>query len=214
MKKVLVSFSRGVLFILCIGLFLAATTGKWAVASMKEAVDFDTLLEQPPEIGMHVKGDVMFAYDCIASEESYTQRSDGSRSRGKKTYEYYLLPAEGEFPFIVLKSFAEDSKRMEAIADETWNYMYGESEPTTRVSVEGVISALDPELEEYLNEYLVEVWEYSEEELANAEILMIEQPASMSQMRGMFFAGIACILLAVVWFVINLIRNSKSEKAE
>lgn len=124
-----------------------------------------------------------------------------------------MMILAGRWGLLVLKSFAADSKRMNTLADETWDYMYGGAEPTTRVSVEGCVAELDPEIKEYMNEYLMEVWEYTEDELAEANILMIQQPKSLVSLISIFWLGLACVLIAVLWFVIKMIRYSKNEKA-
>ena len=113
----------------------------------------------------------------------------------------------------MLESYATDSNKMSALADETWDYMYGGAEPTTTVAVEGCVGALEPEVEAYMKQYLVEVWGYTEDELAEANILMIQQPASMSTMVSLFWIGVALTVVAIIWFVINMIRYAKREKA-
>lgn len=213
MKQILFNVSRGIAILFVVGLAMMIMAGRWGLLVLKEPVDFEMLLEQEPENGMYVKGDVIFAYDCFATEDEYTERSDGKMVKVEKGYEYYILPAEGELPFVVLESFAADSKRMNTLADETWDYMYGGAEPTTRVSVEGCVGELDPEIKEYMNEYLMEVWEYTEDDLAEANILMIQQPKSLVSLISIFWLGLACVLVAVLWFVIKMIRYSKNEKA-
>lgn len=213
MKRILFSLSKGIVILLVAGVALMAMTSQWGLTVLKKPVDFEMLLEQEPEKGMYVKGDVIYAYDCVASESAYAQRSDGAHTKVESKYEYYILPAEGELPFVMLESYAADSNKMSALADETWDYMYGGAEPTTTVAVEGCVGALEPEVEAYMKQYLVEVWGYTEDELAGANILMIQQPASMSTMVSLFWIGVALMVVAIIWFVINMIRYAKREKA-
>ena len=212
MKQILFNVSRGIAILFVAGLAMMIVASQWGLMVLKEPVDFEMLLEQEPEKGMHVKGDVIFAYDCFATEDGYTERSDGKMVKIEKGYEYYILPAEGEVPFVVLQSFAADSKKMSTLADETWDYMYGGAEPTTRVAVEGCVGELDPEIKDYMKEYLMEGWEYTEDELAEANILMIQQPKSLSSLISIFWIGVVCVLIAVLWFVMKMVRYSKNKK--
>ena len=104
------------------------------------------------------------------------------------------------------------AKKMSTLADETWDYMYGGVEPTTRVAVEGCVGELDPEIKDYMKEYLMEGWEYTEDELAEANILMIQQPKSLSSLISIFWIGVVCVLIAVLWFVMKMVRYSKNKK--
>lgn len=119
MKHILFNVSRGIAILFVVGLAMMILAGRWGLLVLKEPVDFEMLLEQKPENGMYVKGEVIFAYDCFATED----------------------------------------------------------------------------------------------ELAEANILMIQQPKSLVSLISIFWLGLACVLIAVLWFVIKMIRSSKNEKA-
>ena len=215
MRKFIMSFSRGIITLLIIGIALIGMSHEAGFAALKKPVDFDYLLDNKPETGMHVKGDVMYIYDCFASEETYTERRDGSRSGSKLTSEYYILPAEGEYPFVVLQAPADDSGWLGKIIDETWEYLEYGTEPKTKVAVDGYIVKAEKDLKKLLDDYLLDVWEYTEAELAGADILVIKQPGgSMTTSLCFLLGGFLAIIGAVVWYVINLKREFKYENKE
>ena len=65
------------------------------------------------------------------------------------------------------------------------------------------------------DDYLLDVWEYTEAELAGADILVIKQPGgSMTTSLCFLLGGFLAIIGAVVWYVINLKREFKYENKE
>ena len=92
-KKLFSGLGRDVLLLFVIGGVLLYQTAGTALVSIKPAVSFEDMLDGAEvKPGTHVAGDVVYAFDYFASETSYTQRSDGSRSGDRKNGNYYLIP--------------------------------------------------------------------------------------------------------------------------
>ncbi len=207
MKTVFESFSKGVLTVLVIGAVLAFLAAGYGIPSMKPAKDFDYLLDNDPKEGMHIKGKVLYTYDCFASEETYTKRSDGTQSMAKTSHYYYVIPTYSGV--MALEVPADAYKSMEKLLDETIDYMMGGAEPSTAIQVDGCVKKMSTEMKDLLEEYLEEAG-YTQAEIADmGPLLVIKQPVSMSTMRTLFLIGIGLILIAVIWFVINCVRHGK-----
>lgn len=211
-EKIFAGFSRGVLILLTVGVVLATLSGGWGIPALKSAQDFGYLLDNPAKPGMHIKGDVCYTYECFASEETYTQRSDGTRSAGKLSSYYYAIPTwDG---VIGLRVPADDYRDMESLLSETVAYLENGTEPSTVVRVDGCIRRMDSATAGLFEDYL-ELLGYTRAEIADmGDFLIIEQPASMNQMKVIFLVGVGLIALAVLWFVINCVRYGKAQKRQ
>lgn len=203
------SFSTGVVILLVIGVVLAAVSGGYGVTAMKPSKNFAYLLDNEPEKGMHIKGEVLYTYDCFASEETYTQKSNGTRTASKISHYYYVVPTGNGV--IALEVSTADHKKMEKLLEETITYMAGGAEPSTKVTVDGGVRQIPLDMKVLLEDYLVNIGFTRAEIEDMGPLLLIKQPVSMSQTRIIFLVGIALVLLGVVWFVINCIRNVKDE---
>lgn len=201
MQRILLSFSKGVLIPLAIGIMLIVMNASLFFVSIKPATTFEDLLEKEPKAGMHVKGDVIYAYDCFAKEETWTERSDGSRTAAKNSHYYYSIV--GVNTVFALEIPADEYKTMEQLSDETYSYMMGiGSEPTTKISVDGVMKKMDKETKALFVDYL-EQNDFSKEEIeAMGDLLIIEQ-YSTGAVRVMFLIGVVLVLLAVFFFIRN-----------
>ena len=51
--------------------------------SLKKPVDFNMLTDAEIKSGLHVEGDVYLILDTFATEETYTENKDGSRTPSK-----------------------------------------------------------------------------------------------------------------------------------
>lgn len=207
MKTIFESFSKGILIVLVIGIVLAGLASGYGIPAMKPAKDFDYLLDNDPKTGMHIKGRVLYTYDCFASEETYTKRSDGTQSMAKTSHYYYVIPTNSGV--MALEVPADAYKSMEKLLDETIDYMMGGAEPSTEIQVDGCVKSMSTEMRDLLEEYLEEAG-YTQAEITDmGPLLVIKQPASMSTMRIMFLIGIGFILVAVIWFAIKCARHGK-----
>lgn len=208
MERVFAGFSKGVFILLVIGILIAAVSGGWGIASLRPAKDFEYLMEHEAKTGMHIKGEVLFTYECFANEETYSKNSDGSRTKGRTAYYYYAIPVSDGM--IALEVPADHYSKMEDLLEETIAYLVDGTNPSTKVTVDGCVKKMGADMEELFVEYL-ESLGYTQAEIADmGDLLVIEQPASMMQMRMIFLFGVLLILLAVVWFVVNCIRYGKT----
>lgn len=208
--KLLGGLGRLFLFLLLMGGILVIVSAGDFVVSLKPVVSFDDLLDGTQvEAGDHVEGNVPYVLDYFASETTYTQYKDGSRGSSRASGNYYLIPtAEG---FIGLKSRQADVDALDALTEETFDYMLGGEEPTAEVFMQGVVKAMDDEVAQYYREYL-EDWEYTEEEIESfGEPLVIEY-TDFTVVRVMFAVGVVLILLSVFLLWRNYKRPEKPSK--
>lgn len=201
MQRIFLSFSKWILILLAIGVMLIVMNAKVFFVSIKPSTSFEDLLDKNPKAGMHVKGDVARAYDCFALEETWTERSDGSRTAAKKSHYYYsILSVDTIFG---LEVPADDYKTMEQLSDETYYYLMGVGgEPTTKVSVDGVMEKMSKDLKEQFVSYLKEN-EFTDAEIAAMGNLLVVKQYSMAAVRVMFLIGAALVLVAVFLFIRN-----------
>lgn len=213
MKRVAYSLSRIVVVIFVVGAVLAGFTAQNVITSLKPETNFEDLLETDPKAGMYVKGEVQYAIDYFAYEETWKENKDGSRTPAKTSHYYYTIPGNGDIWF-GLEVKAEDKADMEALVDETYDYMYGGDEPTTKVMIEGRMTKMDDEMEGLFNEYLRDMG-YTAKEISDMGEPLYVEKVNMQSCRIMFLVGVALILVAVLIFVIRF-KKSKSvfEKQE
>ena len=200
-RKLIGAIGTDVIMLIIIGGIMLFNSASDMVVSFKPAVSFEEMFDgKEVKAGSHVAGDVLFVMDYFASESTYTQRSDGSRSGDKANGNYYLIPiAEGE-KYIGLKSRQVDVADLDKLTEETYNFLVDGTEMTTQVFMQGTVEVMENELVRYYREYLVDMG-YTESEIdAMGEPLVI-QYRSFTAVRVLFFIGLALVLLAVffVW---------------
>lgn len=213
MERIFDSLSRGVIALLIAGVMLVAVSGKMAVTSVMPENDFEDLMEKEAKAGMHIKGEVKYVFDCYAYEETWTENKDGSRTPAKTSHYYYAIPGEGD-NFIGLEVKVDGKTDMEALAEETYEYLSGGEEPSTKVMAEGRLSKMDDEMSGLFKEYLQEIG-YTNQEIADmGEFYYIEQPASMLTAQIMFAIGVVLLILAIVIFVIRFKKRKPVTQME
>lgn len=170
------------------------------VTSLKPANDFEDLQEIEAKVGMHIKGDVNYALDCFAYEETWTENKNGTRTPAKTSHYYYVIP--GNEKFLGLEVSTEAKEAMENLADETVEYLNGGEQPTTKVAVEGRMSEMDEKMQSLFKEYLEEIG-YTSDEIENmGEFLYIQQPDSMIAQQVFFGVGAFLVLLALIFIIL------------
>lgn len=209
MKKFLHAFSTTIIMLLLIGGMCVYMSAGDVFILLKPAVSFEELLMQNGEAGMHVKGDVCFAYDCFATEETWKESSNGTRTAAKTSHYYYAVPSYDSIFALEVKVDEQDV--MDDLVDETWEYLYGGAEPSTTVSVEGMMVKMDAETEDLLVDYLEEVGFSKEEIKAMGDLLIVER-CSVSGTFGVFGFGLVLVLLAVILYIVNVRKEAKLEK--
>lgn len=197
-KKFLSGFGRGTLILLMFGAILIYQSAADLVVSLKPAVSFEQMLDGTEvKAGSHVAGDVLYALDYFASQSTYTQRSDGSRSGSRKSGNYYLIPTSTGY--IGLKSRQSDVEALNTLTDETFQYLETGTEPTTTVFTQGSVEVMGDKIAKYYREYLEDLG-YTESEIEDmGEPLVIQyvnfQAVQISFVFGVFLIVLTCFLL-------------------
>ncbi len=196
MKKLLSGLGRDVLLLFIIGGVLLYQTAGTALVSIKPAVSFEDMLDGAEvKPGTHVAGDVVYAFDYFASETSYTQRSDGSRSGDRKNGNYYLIPiADG---YIALKCRQTDVAALDKLSEETFTLLQTGAEPTTTIFMEGNVEVLEGEVAIYYQEYLEELG-YSKAEIEAFGTPLVIRYVSFNAVRVMFLIGVVLLILGII----------------
>ena len=169
------------------------------IVSFKPAVSFQDMLDgKEVKAGSHVAGDVVYVLDYFASESTYTQRSDGSRSGDKANGNYYLIPTESGF--IGLKSRQVDVADMNKLTDETYDFLVDGTEPTTKIYMQGTVEVMEDELVQYYEEYLMDMG-YAKSEIDDMGEALVIQIRSFTAVRVLFGIGLVLVLLGVFFIV-------------
>lgn len=170
--------------------------------------DYEYVLENGLKEGQHIKGEIFYSLGSFASEESYTQY-ENSRTAFKTTGYYYMIPV-GENGMAAVFVRKDDLNAMDALTNETYNYLMGGDVPQTEVHFEGVavkmeknLAGLESAFRDQL-EYMGYTDSEVEEMLAtysDGECLVLEGPADMSVMYVMMIIVFAVIMLAIFLIV-------------
>lgn len=198
-KNILRGFSFQVLMIFVIAGILLYMSVPEVIVAMKPPISYEDMLEEGTSVkaGDHVDGRVVYVLDYFATESTYTQRSDGSRSGDKPSGRYYILPTSDNF--IALKCRQADVETLEQLAEETWTYMLEGIEPATEFSMAGKVEILDPQLAGYYQEYLEDMG-YTAEELDALGDPLVVRFVSFTSCWVMLGIGAALVLVGVFLF--------------
>lgn len=200
MKYIFKGLNWGVIMLLVFGGILLWQSVPSAIVSLTPAVSFDDMLEEDTVIknGTHVDGRVPYVLDYFASESTYTQHSNGSRTGDRASGRYYLVPVwDG---FIAMKGRQSDVAVLDDLIDETWEYLMTGEETTTEFSMTGVVRPLDDsKLVKYYNEYLIDLG-YTEAELEEMGGPLLVQTVNFTACWVMLGIGLALLVLAILLF--------------
>lgn len=184
--------------------------------------DYEYVLENGLKEGQHIKGEIFYSLGSFASKESYTEYEDSrtgakSRTTAKTTGYYYMIPV-GEGGMAAVYMHKDDLDAMDALTEETYNYLNGGEIPQTEVHFEGVavkmeknLAGLEGAFRDQL-EYMGYADSEVEEMLAtysDGECLVLEGPADMSVMYVMM----AVVFLVFLISILLIIRNYRKELA-
>jgi len=179
------------------GILLYKTTGLLFV-SFKPAVSFEQMLDgKEVKAGSHIAGDVVYAMDYFASQNTYTRYSDGSRSGNRNSGNYYLIPVSNGY--IGLKSRQSDVEALDTLSNETFEYLESGTEPTTTIFMEGSLSLMEENIAKYYREYLGEMG-YTEADIDEMGDPLLFEYVNFNAARIMFAIGIVLIALALFLF--------------
>ena len=200
MKNIIKSINMGIIMLFVFGGILIWTSFPNAVVGLKPAVSFDDLLDEDIELksGMHISGQVPYVLDYFATESTYTQYNNGSRTGDRANGRYYLVPTYDGF--IAMKGAQKDVDVLDDLIDETWIYLMDGTEPTTEYSMDGVTEVLDDyKLAQYFNEYIEDMG-YTEEEIAEMGDPLLVHTVSFMACWIMLAIGIVLLVLGILLF--------------
>lgn len=178
--------------------------------------DYEYVLENGLKEGQHIKGEIFYSLGSFASEESYTQYED-YRTASKTTGYYYMIPV-GESGMAAIFVRKDDLEAMDALTEETYNYLIGGEIPQTEVHFEGVAVKMEKNLKGLEGAFRdqLEYMGYTDSEVeemlaaySDGECLVLEGPADMSVMYVMM----AVVFLVFLISILLIVRNYRKELA-
>lgn len=151
----------------CMGATSLLTASQQQQQLNKGLDDFNYLSDSEFSKGKFVEGYVYEVYGEFAYEEMYNETL-GIKRNSRVTSHYYLIPLTGSFDtgspkFIALEIRTEEGvKNAELLMEQTWNYQDTGEEPDVwnEFLIQGKVSKLDSEIEDYLYEWLTNDGEY------------------------------------------------------
>lgn len=182
------------------------------LASFGQPKDFGDLIDGTVAVGDRVCGEIYYALDYFATEETWTERRDGSRSAARTSAYYYIIPAGEDFAAIEIN--ASKSGAMETLAEETWAYLMGGEDTSAVVTFDGRVKLLEKEEPELVGYYedAMEEFGYTREELEGMEPVMLLIPRAFNVIRGFCAVG-AAALAAALFLAVRTFRPAHTKKS-
>jgi len=212
------TFSIIVLIFGCIFLGVLIKKGDFPNILMP-AHDYEDVLENGLKDGQHIKGEIFYSLGSFASEETYTQY-ENSRTAAKTSGYYYMIPV-GENGMAAIYIRKDDLEDMEALTNETYEYLAGGDVPQTEVHFEGVALKMDKQLNGLENAFReeLEYMGYTESEVeemldsySDGECLVLFGPADMIVAYVMIGISIFAILLGIFLIAHNYRKEVEYDK--
>ncbi len=211
MKKIFASLNRLNLSLLVLGIVVISMFFSAFVTSFYPAISFEDLLDGVEvKKGSHIEGDVELSFSPFASETTETKNKSGSVTSKKASGNYYVIPMANDV-FIGLKTNQDHVSDMDKLVDETYAYLDGGAEPTTKVFIQGMVKPMDDELVKYFREYMIN------SDFTEAEIDAMGQPlfidyTSFVEAQICFAVGIVLILAGIALIYMKYRKISLSEQ--
>ena len=198
MKHIFRGINWGVIMLFAIGGMLLFQSIPEDIIALKPAISFEELLEEGTQVkaGDHVSGKVPYVFDTFASEETYTQYKDGSRSAGKASGMYYLVPTADAF--IAMKGRQADVEVLDGLIEETWTYMMTGEEPAAEFSMDGKVEVLEPQLAGYFKDYLRDELELTDDVIESLGEPLVVRYVNFTACWVMTAIGFALVLLGAL----------------
>ena len=181
------------------------------LASFGQPKDFGDLLDGTVSVGDRVCGEIYYALDYFATQESYTKYSDGSRTVAKTSAYYYIIPAGEGYATIRISS--AKGKDMAKLADETWDYLMGGATPSTIVEFDGrarLLEKEEPDLVGYYEETM-EDFGYTQDDLDAMGPVLLLIPRAYNTIRTFCAVG-AAFLVITVFLAAKTFRPARTKK--
>lgn len=189
-------------FLIVVGILgMLISIDKFAIA-VKPAMDFDNLLNEYAVPGDHVAGRVLYTYGCFA-ESSVIHAEYGRKTGETKSGYYYVIPSAGGV--MILEVPLRYHNTLETLTEQTFEYLYGGSEPQANAGVNGYVMKNDSEsLQRMLEEYLVNLG-YTMQDIADmGEIYIIKQDDMLTELRNIF---VVCSIVLAAGLILLFVRK-------
>ena len=199
-KYILGGINWGVILLVLFGGMMLFQSIPEDIIALKPAISFEDMLEEGTEVkaGAHVSGKVPYVFDAFASEETYTRYNDGSRSGGKASGAYYLVPTAEAF--IAIKGRQADVAVLDDLIEDTCVYMMTGEEPAAEFSMEGKTEALEPQLAGYFRDYLRDELEVSDVVIESLGDPLVVRTVNFTASWVMTAIGLVLVLLGALLF--------------
>ena len=162
-------------------------------------------------MGERICGDVLYALDYFATEQTWTEYDSGGRSPKKTSAYYYIVPAgEG---YAAIRISAANASGMAQLSNETYDYLMGNGSPTASVPFDGRIKSLEkeePDLVSYYRDALEE-FGYSGSDIDAMGQPMLLIPRAYGVIRAFCAVGAALVLLDV-FLIARAFRPARTKK--
>ena len=188
-------------FLMVAGIFgMLISIDRFATA-IKPSIDFDSLFNYSAGLGDHIGGRLLYTYGCFA-ESSVISAEYGRKTGETKSGYYYVVPGSGSV--MILQVPLRYRNAMETLTEETFQYLYGGSEPQTNVQINGyVVKNRSESLQRMLEEYL-ESLGYASQEIADmGTIYIIKQDDMLNEMRNVFVGSITVFVSGVLLLLVR-----------
>lgn len=188
-------------FLIVVGILgMLISIDRFAIA-VKPAMNFVDLMNRYAVPGDHVEGRVSYTYGCFA-ESSVIYAEYGRKTGETKSGYYYVVPGAGGV--MILEVPLRYQGAMETLTEETFQYLYGGSEPQTDAWVNGYVIKNDSEsLQRMLEEYLTALG-YTAQEIADmGEIYIVKQDDMMTELRNIFVGSAIALAAGLVLLIIR-----------
>lgn len=198
MKKLIYSLSSRVLVFFAAGMILILFSFSGFITSFLPPVTFEDLLEgKEIKTGSHIKGDVIYALDYFASDNTYEKNSEGFIIPRKNSGNYYIIPFNSGY--LGLKTDRSHIMAFDKLTEETYLFLKGGPKPNLKIFIDGEIIPMDRNLIPYFHSYLSEAG-YSEEEINAMGSPFLIRPRAFFISRILFTSGIILLLFSAVIF--------------
>lgn len=190
-----------------ISLYVAAGLLLWfgismLVVSLKPGEDIYSINGNDIEKGMHITGDIDFAYDYYASQSDERQVLGITTSTVDDTGRWYIIPIYGEnyddTKMITVRVNPKDYAAMEKVVDNTWAYLYGETDTYGQdvYTIDARVIKLDDELHQYYYDWYGRGYEAEADQYLVPYILVPTVSPWISGVLVLF--GVLLLALAVI----------------
>lgn len=211
MKKIFTSLNRLNASLLIIGIVIIFMFFNEFISSFSPIISFEDILDGVNvKSGSHIEGNVVLSFSPFASETTETKSKIGTIISTEDSGNYYVIPM-GDNNFLGLKTNQEHVLDMNKLVDETYAFIDGGDEPTTKVFIEGMVKPMDEDLIKYFREYMI-ASDFTEAEIDAMGTPMYIDYTSFNGVRISFIGGIALVILGAVLIFMKYRKLSQGEQ--